>query len=250
MKIIMCGLDAGGKTTILYKLKLGEVVTTIPTIGFNVETVEYKKISFTCWDVGGKDKIRPLWRHYYPGCNALIYVIDATDVERMDDEGCSLGNSAKEELHRHLGEEELQGIPILIFANKQDMPKALSATQVEERLGLHDYSFPYRVQGAHALGGEGLYEGLDWLSTTLKTYTASGRARRIKDMHTPRVQNCEKRDRTIIAVRGACELPADLVDICVSFLTFSNAVEIEDTRARAREREKERIESEGKENHS
>ena len=58
------GLDAAGKTTILYKLKLGEVVTTIPTIGFNVETVEYKNISFTVWDVGGQDKIRPLWRHY------------------------------------------------------------------------------------------------------------------------------------------------------------------------------------------
>lgn len=59
------GLDAAGKTTILYKLKLGEVVTTIPTIGFNVETVEYKNISFTVWDVGGQDKIRPLWRHYF-----------------------------------------------------------------------------------------------------------------------------------------------------------------------------------------
>ena len=59
------GLDAAGKTTILYKLKLGEIVTTIPTIGFNVETVEYKNISFTVWDVGGQDKIRPLWRHYY-----------------------------------------------------------------------------------------------------------------------------------------------------------------------------------------
>ena len=59
------GLDAAGKTTILYKLKLGEIVTTIPTIGFNVETVEYKNISFTVWDVGGQDKIRPLWRHYF-----------------------------------------------------------------------------------------------------------------------------------------------------------------------------------------
>ena len=77
----MVGLDAAGKTTILYKLKLGEIVTTIPTIGkylvcprtrlliehagFNVETVEYKNISFTVWDVGGQDKIRPLWRHYF-----------------------------------------------------------------------------------------------------------------------------------------------------------------------------------------
>eukprot|EP00835_Amoeboradix_gromovi_P001957 NODE_100_length_20777_cov_0.240884.p19 type:complete len:121 gc:universal NODE_100_length_20777_cov_0.240884:20770-20408(-) len=66
MRILMVGLDAAGKTTILYKLKLGEIVTTIPTIGFNVETVEYKNISFTVWDVGGQDKIRPLWRHCNP----------------------------------------------------------------------------------------------------------------------------------------------------------------------------------------
>uniref|UniRef100_A0A183CME8 MICOS complex subunit MIC60 n=1 Tax=Globodera pallida TaxID=36090 RepID=A0A183CME8_GLOPA len=65
VRILMVGLDAAGKTTILYKLKLGEIVTTIPTIGFNVETVEYRNISFTVWDVGGQDKIRPLWRYYY-----------------------------------------------------------------------------------------------------------------------------------------------------------------------------------------
>jgi ADP-ribosylation factor protein 1 len=53
-RILMVGLDAAGKTTILYKLKLGEIVTTIPTIGFNVETVQYKKINFTVWDVGGQ----------------------------------------------------------------------------------------------------------------------------------------------------------------------------------------------------
>ena len=71
VRILMVGLDAAGKTTILYKLKLGEIVTTIPTIGFNVETVEYKNISFTVWDVGGQDKIRPLWRHYYQVRRAL-----------------------------------------------------------------------------------------------------------------------------------------------------------------------------------
>jgi len=65
MRILMLGLDAAGKTTILYKLKLGEVVSSVPTIGFNVETVEYKNIKFTVWDVGGQDKIRLLWRHYY-----------------------------------------------------------------------------------------------------------------------------------------------------------------------------------------
>ncbi|XP_037616714.1 ADP-ribosylation factor 5 isoform X2 [Sebastes umbrosus] len=71
MRILMVGLDAAGKTTILYKLKLGEIVTTIPTIGFNVETVEYKNICFTVWDVGGQDKIRPLWRHYFQNTQVL-----------------------------------------------------------------------------------------------------------------------------------------------------------------------------------
>eukprot|EP00493_Phyllostaurus_siculus_P011173 UN11330 len=93
-RILMVGLDAAGKTTILYKLKLGEVVNTIPTIGFNVETVTYKNIKFTVWDVGGQDKIRPLWRHYYTGTNGIIFVVDSNDQERMDDES---GVSAKDE---------------------------------------------------------------------------------------------------------------------------------------------------------
>jgi small GTP-binding protein len=66
-RILMLGLDAAGKTTLLYKLKLGEIQTTIPTIGFNVETLEYKNLKFTVWDVGGQTKIRHLWRHYYQG---------------------------------------------------------------------------------------------------------------------------------------------------------------------------------------
>merc|ERR1712118_507816 len=94
MRILMVGLDAAGKTTILYKLKLGEVVTTIPTIGFNVETVEYKNISFTVWDVGGQDKIRPLWRHYYQSTQGLIFVVDSNDRDRVD--------NARDELHRML----------------------------------------------------------------------------------------------------------------------------------------------------
>ena len=113
MRILMVGLDAAGKTTILYKLKLGEVVTTIPTIGFNVETVEYKNISFTVWDVGGQDKIRLLWRHYYQNTQGLIFVVDSNDRERVDD--------AREELHKMLSEEELRDAVLLVFANKQDL---------------------------------------------------------------------------------------------------------------------------------
>ncbi len=160
LRILMVGLDAAGKTTILYKLKLGEVVTTIPTIGFNVETVEYKKISFTVWDVGGQDKIRPLWRHYYQNTHGLIFVVDSNDRERID--------QAKDELHRMLNEEELRDAVVLVFANTQDLPNAIPVHEVTEKLGLNSMSHrQWFVQSTCATTGDGLYEGLDWLSRTL-----------------------------------------------------------------------------------
>mmetsp|Transcript_6948 Transcript_6948/g.19711 ORF Transcript_6948/g.19711 Transcript_6948/m.19711 type:complete len:182 (+) Transcript_6948:64-609(+) len=162
MRILMVGLDAAGKTTILYKLKLGEVVTTIPTIGFNVETVEYKNLSFTVWDVGGQDKIRPLWRHYYQGTNGLIYVIDSNDRDRIED--------AREELNKMLNEDEMRDAVVLVFANKQDLPNAMTAAEVTEKLGLHNLrSRQWFIQSACATTGDGLYEGLDWLSRTLSS---------------------------------------------------------------------------------
>jgi len=124
----MVGLDAAGKTTILYKLKLGEIVTTIPTIGFNVETVEYKNICFTVWDVGGQDKIRPLWRHYFQNTQGLIFVVDSNDRERISE--------AQEELQKMLQEDELREAVLLVFANKQDLPNAMNASELTEKLGL------------------------------------------------------------------------------------------------------------------
>mmetsp|Transcript_25139 Transcript_25139/g.44045 ORF Transcript_25139/g.44045 Transcript_25139/m.44045 type:complete len:182 (+) Transcript_25139:2-547(+) len=160
MRILMVGLDAAGKTTILYKLKLGEVVTTIPTIGFNVETVEYRNISFTVWDVGGQDKIRPLWRHYYTNTQGLIFVVDSNDRERVED--------AREELHRMINEDELRDAVILVFANKQDLPNAMTAAEITEKLGLHTIrGRNWYIQSACATNGDGLYEGLDWLSRAL-----------------------------------------------------------------------------------
>merc|ERR1712087_1015514 len=167
MRILMVGLDAAGKTAILYKLKLGEIVTTIPTIGFNVETVEYKNISFTVWDVGGQDKIRPLWRHYYQNMQGIIFVVDSNDRERIDDASGS-DNSAKEELHRMLAEDELRDAVVLVFANKQDLPNAMSVNEVTEKLGLNQpRNRQWYIQSTCATTGDGLYEGLDWLSATL-----------------------------------------------------------------------------------
>ena len=162
MRILMVGLDAAGKTTILYKLKLGEVVTTIPTIGFNVETVEYKNISFTVWDVGGQDKIRLLWRHYYQNTQGLIFVVDSNDRDRIDD--------AREELHKMLSEEELREAVLLVFANKQDLPGAMTTPEVTDKLGLHTLrGRTWYIQATCATTGDGLYEGLDWLSKNVVT---------------------------------------------------------------------------------
>merc|ERR1719316_1757917 len=127
-RILMVGLDAAGKTTVLYKLKLGEVVTTIPTIGFNVETVEYKNIRFTVWDIGGQDKIRKLWRHYYLGTNGVIFVVDSCDRDRIQD--------ARDELWKLLGDDELRDAALLVLANKQDLPNAMAAAEVSKHLGL------------------------------------------------------------------------------------------------------------------
>lgn len=167
MRILMVGLDAAGKTTILYKLKLGEVVTTIPTIGFNVETVEYKNISFTVWDVGGQDKIRPLWRHYYQNTQGIIFVVDSNDKDRIDKNG-DAESSAKEELHRMLAEDELRDAVLLVFANKQDLPNALSVQKITEKLQLNNIrNRAWYIQATCATTGDGIYEGLDWLSNKL-----------------------------------------------------------------------------------
>merc|ERR1719314_9992 len=85
VRILILGLDNAGKTTILYRLQVDEVVQTIPTIGFNVETVQYKNIKFQVWDLGGQTSIRPYWRCYYPNTQGIIYVVDSTDVDRLPD---------------------------------------------------------------------------------------------------------------------------------------------------------------------
>ncbi|MES1920066.1 hypothetical protein MHBO_001789 [Bonamia ostreae] len=169
-RILMVGLDAAGKTTILYKLKLGEVVTTIPTIGFNVETVDYKNIKFTVWDVGGQDKIRPLWRHYYQNTDGVIFVVDSNDRERIAGNNSEEeGSNAREELEKMLSEDELKDAALLVFANKQDLPNAMRVPEVAEKLGLQEIkNRKWHIQGTNATNAEGLYEGLDWLSAILK----------------------------------------------------------------------------------
>lgn len=210
----MLGLDAAGKTTILYKLHIGEVLSTVPTIGkrlvsilpvfssrsfrvsffcsfrptlltlntatttidpsihqpinqsgFNVEKVQYKNVLFTVWDVGGQEKLRPLWRHYFSDTDGLIYVVDCADRERVQ--------KAASEFRSIVDDPLMRNAAVLIFANKQDLPGAISPAALCEAFGLGEMrGRRWHVQGAVATRGEGLYEGLDWLAAALRSMQA------------------------------------------------------------------------------
>ncbi|CAJ0919858.1 unnamed protein product, partial [Mesorhabditis belari] len=161
MRILILGLDGAGKTTILYRLQVGEVVTTIPTIGFNVEQVEYKNLKFQVWDLGGQTSIRPYWRCYYANTDAIIYVVDSADRDRV--------GISRQELVSMLQEDELQGAILAVLANKQDVPGCLTPAEVHKALGLEalrDRTF--QIFKTSATKGDGLDEAMEWLSNALQ----------------------------------------------------------------------------------
>lgn len=161
-KIVIVGLNNAGKTTILYSLHLGEVVVTQPTIGSNVEEIQYQNINFVVWDLGGQDSLRPSWSMYYVNTQAVIFVVDSTDRDRLP--------VVKEELFRLLEQQDLKESCVLIFANKQDAKSALTPTELAQRLNLHNIkAHPWHMQACCGLTGEGLYDGLDWIVERLKS---------------------------------------------------------------------------------
>ncbi|XP_065185241.1 ADP-ribosylation factor-like protein 1 [Sycon ciliatum] len=162
LRVLILGLDGAGKTTILYRLQIGEVVTTIPTIGFNVESVTYNNLKFQVWDLGGQTSIRPYWRCYYANTDAVIYVVDSADRDRM--------GISKNELISMLEEEELKKAILLVFANKQDLEGALTPAEVSRELGLSALkSRTWQIFKTSATQGAGLEEAMEWLTNALKT---------------------------------------------------------------------------------
>ncbi|KAK4904605.1 Arf GTPase arl1 [Elasticomyces elasticus] len=157
IRILILGLDNAGKTTLLYRLKMGEVVTTIPTIGFNVESVKYGSLTFDVWDLGGQTSIRPYWRSYYANTAAVVFVIDSTDIERLE--------IAADELKSMLSEDELRDSALLVFANKQDQPGAQGAGEISEALKLGELrDRNWSIVACSCIDGKGINEGMDWLS--------------------------------------------------------------------------------------
>ena len=161
VRILMIGLDAAGKTTILYQLENGGKIKTLPIIGFYVvETLDYKDWNFISFDVGGADKIGLLLKPYYQNTEGLIFVVDSNDQERMKD--------AAEELKKMLAEEELKDCCVLVMANKQDLNGTLSTDEVIKTLGMESFAGrTWFVQGTSAITGQGLKEGLNWMASVL-----------------------------------------------------------------------------------
>ncbi|KAK7206038.1 ADP-ribosylation factor family-domain-containing protein [Myxozyma melibiosi] len=163
IRVLMLGLDAAGKTTILSRLKLGEAVSTVPTVGFNVESVAFRNVKFNVWDVGGQDKIRPLWRHYFTGTQALIYVIDSSDTARLPE--------SKQELVRILSDREMKNCLVLVLANKQDSQGALAPEAISEQFELSGLlskrGKPWTILPVEAKTGKGLNDGLAWIEANL-----------------------------------------------------------------------------------
>lgn len=163
VNVLVVGLDNSGKTTVMnhFKPRNMQVQEIVPTVGFNVEKFDLKNLKITAFDMSGQGKYRSLWEHYYQGVEAVIFVVDSSDSLRMV--------VAKDELDTMLQHADFKGknIPILFLANKIDLPDAMSASKIAQILGLDRLTHPCKIQASNAVTGEGLEEGIDWLSDQL-----------------------------------------------------------------------------------
>ncbi|XP_009900444.1 ADP-ribosylation factor-like protein 14 [Dryobates pubescens] len=166
--IVMLGLDSAGKSTLLYKFRYNDLFLTSPTIGFNVDMIETQKdFTLTFWDVGGQQKMRQSWCSFLETADGLLYVVDSADKQRLEE--------SKKEFEGILKTESLKGIPVVVLANKQDLPGAWNAEEVTRRLNMKKYCSDrnWYVQPCCAITGEGLSEALRILTAFTRQYSRS-----------------------------------------------------------------------------
>lgn len=165
VNVLVVGLDNSGKTTIINHFKPNEAKNhdIVPTVGFNVERFTSKALAFTAFDMSGQGRYRNLWEHYYRECHGIIFVIDSNDKLRMV--------VAKDELELLLQHGDLKNrrIPILFYANKMDLREAVSSVKCSSLMGLDQIlDKPWHICASNAITGEGLDEGVDWLTDQIK----------------------------------------------------------------------------------
>ena len=173
VNVLVVGLDNSGKSSLLNYLRPRESQSNdiAPTIGFNVEHFTCKGLSFTAFDMSGQGRYRTLWANYYHATHGVIFVIDSSDKTRF--------LVAREELQQLLTHPDIasRNIPILFFANKMDIRDALSDVGVSSALALDGIiNKSWHICSSNALTGEGVAEGIEWLSSAIKT--SLGNARR------------------------------------------------------------------------
>mmetsp|Transcript_123253 Transcript_123253/g.213801 ORF Transcript_123253/g.213801 Transcript_123253/m.213801 type:complete len:200 (-) Transcript_123253:120-719(-) len=165
-RVLMLGLDAAGKATMLNQLKLDEVINS--TVGFNVESFRFANMNFTVWDCGSQDKIRPFWSHYYRGTEGMIFVVDSSDKSRIEEASTVLAGL--------LAEEAIHGVPLLVLANKQDLPGALNVDEITEKLKLRKLKgLQWSVQPTCGTEGHGLHDALGWLACNMHSTDISSK---------------------------------------------------------------------------
>ncbi|RUS87418.1 hypothetical protein EGW08_004793 [Elysia chlorotica] len=157
LRILLLGLDNAGKTTLLKVLASEDITHITPTQGFNIKSVQSKGFKLNVWDIGGQRRIRPYWKNYFENTDILIYVIDSADRKRFEETG--------EELTELFDEEKLAGVPVLVFANKQDLMNAAQWSEIADGLNLNSVrDRAWQVQPCSAITGEGVKEGIEWMT--------------------------------------------------------------------------------------
>ncbi|CAL8344437.1 unnamed protein product [Merluccius merluccius] len=171
VRVLLLGLDNAGKSTLLYKLKHNACVSTMPTIGFNVEMVEAKKrgIALTVWDVGGQRRMRQHWTSFHQDAAAVVFVVDSSDPRRLPEARRELGRTLRCGGDHHQ-QHPLRGLPVVLLANKQDAAGALTVTEITERLDLAEVcgGRDWFIQPCSAATGFGLEEGFERVARLVK----------------------------------------------------------------------------------